>query len=48
MDRLFIEEQLGRYSICTVQKPSDTELKELKAQFDVTDLGNGQILIKYK
>ena len=48
MDRVYIEERLAEFSLCIVSKPSGEEIKELKDQFDVTDLGNGQIQIKYK
>lgn len=48
MDRLHIEQQLVNYSLCIISKPTDAEVEELKESFDVTDLGNGQIKIRYK
>lgn len=48
MSDIEIEEQLAEYSICITSKPSDQRIEELKYHFDVTDLGNGQIKIKYK
>jgi hypothetical protein len=48
MDRIRIEEQLALFSIVTITKPDECELKELKDYFDVTDLGNNQIQIMNK
>jgi hypothetical protein len=48
MDRIRIEQQLAMFSIVTIAKPNEQEIEELKIHFDVTDLGNNQITIKYK
>ena len=48
MDRIGIEQQLAMFSIVTIAKPSKQEIKELKIHFDVTNLGNNQITIRYK